>query len=78
MAVVGVGPAEHEVLAKEGETEDIDVASQNVRIAAAAGTKLLQRAKVKNILLDDFGNAEGESGYGVYSQFNINYGIQHL
>ena len=60
VAVVGVGPNEPEALAKEGEREDIDVASQNVRTAAAAGTKLLQGAKVKNILLDDFDNAEGK------------------
>ena len=60
MAVVGVGPNEPEALAKEGEREDMDMAAQNVRIAAAAGTKLLQKAKVKQILLDDFDNAEGK------------------
>ncbi len=63
VAVVGVGPNEPEVLAKEGEGEDIDVASQNIRTAAAAGTKLLQRAKIKSILLDDFNNAEGKLVY---------------
>ena len=67
VAVVGVGPNEPKALAKEGESEDIDVASQNIRIAAAAGTKLLQRAKVKNILLDDFDNAEGKLDNVIYT-----------
>ena len=60
MAVVGVGPAEEDVPAKDAEREEMDLAAQNVRAAAAIGTKLLQGAKVKRVLLDDFNNAEGE------------------
>lgn len=61
MAVVGLGPRQTEVPAENMDIEDVDSFAQNVRAAAAMGTKLLQRAKVKNILLDDFDNAEGET-----------------
>lgn len=60
VAVVGLGAVEADLPAKETEVEDIDVAAQNVREAAAVGTKLLKRAKVKRLLLDDFNNAEGD------------------
>lgn len=62
VAVVGLGSSASDLAAEEeeeGEAEDIDVAAQNVRSAAAIGTKLLQGAKVKSVLLDDFSNAEG-------------------
>lgn len=68
VAVVGLGPTEADISAKEGEVEGIDLAAQNVREAAAIGTKLLQRAKVKTVLLDDFKNAEGENSVNFASE----------
>lgn len=62
VAVVGLGPSAADIPPDEEGVvlEDIDMAAQNVREAAAVGTKLLRGAKVKSILLDDFGNAEGK------------------
>lgn len=60
VAVVGLGPRHDNIPADQVTLEDIDIAAQNIRGAAAIGTKVLQKAKVKNILLDDFSNAEGE------------------
>ena len=59
VAVVGLGQRKEDI--PEGQTtmEDINVTAQNIRVAAATGAKLLQSAKVKNILMDDFNNAEG-------------------
>ena len=39
--------------------EDIDVARQNIRSAAAVGAKLLQSSKVEEVQFDDFGDPEG-------------------
>ena len=61
VALVGLGPNEADTPTDKGESlEDIDLMAQNVREAAAVGTKLLQSANVKSILLDDFNNAEGK------------------
>ena len=60
VAVVGLGPSAADISAKEGDAEGIDIAAQNVREAAAIGTRVLQGAKVKSVLLDDFNNAEGK------------------
>ena len=59
MAVVGLGSREEDNSGNQVEMEDIDVLAQNVRCASAVGTKLLQKAKVRNIYMDDFNNAEG-------------------
>ena len=40
--------------------EDIDVARQHVRSAAAVGAKVLRSARLKEILFDDFSDPEGE------------------
>lgn len=61
VALVGLGPNQADTPTDNGDMlEDIDTAAQSVRDAAAVGTKLLQGARVKNILLDDFNNAEGK------------------
>ena len=63
VAVVGLGPTQVDTPPNQDvHLEDIDVEAQSVREAAAAGTKLLQKARVKEILLDDFNNAEGMEG----------------
>ena len=59
IAVVGLGPKPGEVPDNETVLEDIDVARQNVRSAAAVGAKLLRSTKVKEIHLDDFNDPEG-------------------
>ena len=59
MAIVGLGPGEADLPSSEREREDVDMGAQNVRAAAAVGTSLLRKAKVKKMLLDDFNNAEG-------------------
>ena len=59
VAIVGLGPGEADLPSSEGEREDVDMGAQNVRAAAAVGTSLLRKAKVKKMLLDDFNNAEG-------------------
>ena len=41
--------------------EDIDVARQHVRSAAAVGAKVLYGARVKEMMFDDFSDPEGET-----------------
>ena len=59
VAVVGLGPKPGEVPANLAVMEDIDVARQHIRSAAAVGLKLLQSSKVEEIQFDDFGDPEG-------------------
>ena len=58
VAVVGVAPSTEAM--PPDSVEDVDMAAQGVREAAAVGTKLLQKARVKSVLLDDFSNPQGE------------------
>ena len=61
IAVVGLGPKPGEVPDNQIVMEDIDVARQHVRSAAAVGAKLLQSARVKEMMFDDFSDAEGKN-----------------
>ena len=58
VAVVGVGSK-----VDNGDVpdnlEDVDVKRQSIRSAAATGTKVLQKAQVKELLMDTFDDAEG-------------------
>lgn len=72
VAVVGLGPSQADTPSNtppdnDLQLEDIDVGAQSVREAAAVGTKLLQKARVKDILLDDFNNAEGMELEGIHT-----------
>ena len=58
MAVVGLGPQNKGAPDNDAVNEDIDVPRQNVRSAAAIGTKLLRSTKVAEISLDDLGDVE--------------------
>ena len=58
MAVVGLGPQNEGAPDNDAVNEDIDVPRQNVRSAAAMGTKLLRSTKVAEISLDDLGDVE--------------------
>lgn len=71
LAVVGLGPRSKESTNVSGTNEDIDVSRQNVRSAAAVGTKLLQSAKVADILLDDLSDAEACAEGSVLSLFSF-------
>ncbi len=59
VAVVGLGPRKESIPTNQVVMEDIEIATENVREAAAVGTKQLQRARIRNILIEDFENAEG-------------------
>ena len=61
VAMVGLGPKPGEVPDNQVIMEDIDVARQHVRSAAAVGAKVLKSAKVKEIQFDDFNDPEGQS-----------------
>jgi hypothetical protein len=60
VAVVGLGPKPGEVPPNQLVMEDIDVARQHVRSAAAVGAKVLWGARVKEIQFDDFDDPEGQ------------------
>ena len=60
IAVVGLGPKPGEVPNDQLIMEDIDIARQHVRSAAAVGAKKLCSARVKEILFDDFSDPEGK------------------
>ena len=59
VAVVGLGPKPGEVPDDQLVMEDIDVARQHVRSAAAVGAKILRGTRVKEIQFDDFNDPEG-------------------
>ena len=63
VAVVGLGPKPGEVPPNQLVMEDIDVARQHVRSAAAVGAKVLRGANVKEIQFDDFDDPEGQYCY---------------
>jgi aminopeptidase len=53
VAIVTIGKKEQD----EGQ-EDMDMHKHNVRCAAAAGVKMLEQAKVRDIMLEDFSDAQ--------------------
>ena len=63
VAVVGLGPKPGEVPPNQLVMEDIDVARQHIRSAAAVGAKVLRGANVKEIQFDDFEDPEGQYRY---------------
>ncbi len=71
LAVVGLGPKNEGAPDVSAINEDIDVIRENVRSAAAVGTKLLQGTKVANILLDDLSDAEACAEGSVLSLFSF-------
>ena len=60
VALVGLGPKPGEIPPNQLVVEDIDVARQHVRSAAAVGAKVLQGARVKEIQFDNFDDPEGQ------------------
>ncbi len=71
LAVVGLGPRKEGASDVSTVNEDIDVSRQIVRSAAAVGTKMLQSAKVADILLDDLSDAEACAEGSVLSLFSF-------
>ncbi len=71
LAVVGLGPRNKGAPDVSTINEDIDVSRQTVRSAAAVGTKMLQSAKVADILLDDLSDAEACAEGSVLSLFSF-------
>lgn len=71
LAVVGLGPKSEETDDVSAIIEDIDVTRQNIRSAAAVGTKLLQSTQVADILLDDLSDAEATAEGSVLSLFSF-------
>ncbi len=71
LAVVGLGPRNKGAPDVSTINEDIDVSRQTVRSAAAVGTKMLQSAKVADILLDDLSDAGACAEGSVLSLFSF-------